>query len=72
MHQLAESLASYEAAYSCRPGVTLLQKQFVVVCNLQNIAKARSLWKRLPPAMRNQALGVCVRNGITAETLNTP
>jgi hypothetical protein len=70
--QLAESLASFEAAYACRPTPALLQKAFVVACNLRSAAKARSYWKRLSAALRTPALGTCVRNGITEETLNAP
>jgi len=71
--QLAESLASYEAAYACQPAATLLQKQFVVACNLQSEPKARSLWRRLPEAMRTPSLrSICERNGIPEATLSAP
>jgi hypothetical protein len=70
--QLAESLASYEAAYACRPEPAQLQKAFVVACNLRDLAKAKSYWKRLTPQLRSSALGVCVRNGIDEARLNAP
>ena len=70
--QLAESLTSYEAAYACRHEPAQLQKAFVVACNLRDLAKARSYWKRLTPQLRSSALGVCVRNGIDEATLSKP
>jgi hypothetical protein len=68
----AESLAFFEAPYTCKPSPSLLQRALVIACNLRNVAKARSYWKRLSLAMRTQAAGICVRNGITDETLNAP
>lgn len=70
--QLAESLASYEAAYACQPEPAQLQKAFVVVCNLRDLAKAKSYWKRLTPQLRSSALGVCIRNGLDETMLRTP
>jgi hypothetical protein len=70
--QLAESLASYQAAYACRPEPATLQKAFVVACNLRDLAKAKSYWKRLTPQLRSSALGVCVRNGVDEATLSKP
>jgi hypothetical protein len=69
---LADSLASYEAAYACQPEPAQLQKAFVVACNLRDQARARSYWKRLTPPLRSAALGVCVRNGIDDTKLNAP
>jgi hypothetical protein len=68
--RLAESLASYEAAYACRPAPTLNLKAFVIACNLRSLAKARSHWKQLSSALRASALGTCVRNGITEAMLD--
>ncbi len=70
--QLAEALASYEAAYACRREPSILQKAFVVVCNLRDLARAKSYWKWLSPQLRSAALGVCVRNGIDEAMLSTP
>jgi tetratricopeptide (TPR) repeat protein len=70
--RLAESLACYEAAYACRPEPAQLLKAFVVICNLRDLAKAKSYWKRLTPQLRSSALGVCIRNGIDEARLNTP
>jgi hypothetical protein len=70
--QLAEALASYEAAYACRREPAQLQKVFVVACNLRDLAKVKSYWKRLSPQLRSSALAVCVRNGIDEATLSTP
>jgi hypothetical protein len=71
-NHLTESLALFEAAYACKPTPALLQKAFVIACNLRDVAKARSYWKRLSPALRTQALSPCVRNAITEATLNAP
>ena len=72
VNQLAESLAFFEAAYTCKPSPSLLQRAFVIACNLRNVAKARSYWKRLSLAMRTQALSTCMRNDITETMLNAP
>ncbi len=71
-NHFAESLAFYEAAYACSPSPALSLKAFVVACNLRNVPKARSYWRRLAPEKRSQALVPCVRNGIIEETLNEP
>jgi serine/threonine protein kinase len=70
--QYAQSLATYEAAYACRPASVLLQKQLVVACNLHDLAKARALWRRLSPAFRGPALPVCVRAAISEAALSAP
>jgi hypothetical protein len=70
--QYAQSLASYEAAYACRPASVLLQKQLVVACNLHDLARARALWRRLSAAFRGPALPVCVRNDISEASLGAP
>jgi serine/threonine protein kinase len=70
--QYAAALASYEAAYACKPSPNWSEKAFVLACNLKNLAKAKLHWKRLPPAMKNRAVMICVRNGITEAKLNTP
>lgn len=71
-NQIAESLALYDAAYACRPALPLLQKAFVIACNLRDATKARSYWKRLPPALGTQALPTCAHNDITEAMLNAP
>lgn len=70
--RLAEALASYEAAYACRPAPDLLLKAFVVACNLRKTAKARLYWKRLSVESRTPALATCERNEITEAMLNAP
>ncbi|HWU86537.1 MAG TPA: hypothetical protein VN253_04655, partial [Kofleriaceae bacterium] len=70
--QNSQSLASWEAAYNCRQDPQFAQKAFIVACNLTNIPKAKLFWKRMSPALRQLALGVCVRNGITEDTLSAP
>lgn len=69
--QLAESLASYEAAYACQPAGTLLQKQLVVACNLHDEPRARSAWSRLSDSLRTSPiLAICIRNGLSEATLS--
>jgi len=70
--RFAEALASYEAAYACRPAPDLLLKSFVVACNLRKAAKARLYWKRLSVEIRTPALATCERNEITEAMLNAP
>ena len=71
-NRFAESLAAYEAAYACKPAPMLILKAFVVACNLRNVAKARSYWRRLPLEKRTLALVTCVRNDIPEKLLNAP
>jgi serine/threonine protein kinase len=71
-NQYATSLALYEAAYACKPTPPLLQKAFIVACNLRDLPKVKAYWKRLSAELRTQANGTCVRNGITVEMLNEP
>jgi hypothetical protein len=71
-NQLAESLALYDAAYACKPALPLLQKAFVIACNLHDETRARLYWKRLPPALGTQALPACARNDITEAMLTAP
>jgi len=69
----AESLASYVAAYACRPEPVFLQKAFIATCNLHDVTKARSYWKRLSPAQRTQTLiNTCARLGVTEAQLSAP
>jgi hypothetical protein len=70
--QLKESLVRYQAAYACKPAPALAQKAFLLACNLRDLAKARSFWKKMTPTLRTQALGSCVRNEITADMLDAP
>jgi len=69
---LPGSLASYDQALACEASPALAQKAFIVACNLNDAAKAKSYWKQLSPLLRQQAIGTCVRNGLTEELLNTP
>jgi hypothetical protein len=71
-NELTESLSLFDAAYACKPTAALLQKAFVIACNLRDAARARSYWKRLPPPLAAQALPTCVRNDITEATLTAP
>src|SRR5690606_28945555 len=70
--QLAASFMSYEAAYACNPAPARALKAFTIACNLRNVDRARVYWKQLAPRVRTQAVGTCVRNGITRATLNAP
>ena len=69
---LVPALAAYDAAIACRPDPGLIQKALVVACNLRNLAKAKSYWKRIAPSMRPPMLNICIRNGITEDDLNAP
>jgi hypothetical protein len=70
--QLAASLASYEAAQACSPAPPRAFRALTLACSLRNVTKARIYWKQLAPAVRNQAMGMCVRNGIAIPALNAP
>jgi hypothetical protein len=70
MSRLVEALASYEAAYACRPTPQWGQKRFIIACNLGDLAKARLYWRQLPAPMRWQAAPICARNQITEEMLD--
>lgn len=68
--QLAAALDAFEQAYACKPEAQYTEKAFIVACNLESVPKARSFWKRLTPMMRQRALMICVRNGISEEMLD--
>ncbi len=68
--QLARALDLFEKAYSCKPDPQYATKAFLAACNLGSVAKAGKQWRRMTPATRQQAMGVCVRNGITDDMLN--
>jgi hypothetical protein len=70
--QLAASLAAWEATYACKAESVYAEKVFIVACNLANVGKAKLYWKRMTPAMKTRARGICVRNGIDEDTLNAP
>jgi hypothetical protein len=66
----AEALASFEAAYACRPAAQLSEKAFVAACNVKSTPKAKLHWRQLPAYVQSRTLSICVRNGITEATLN--
>ncbi len=70
--RLTESIASFDEAIACRFDLRLVQQAFVIACNLHDKARARSYWKRMPPAARHKASQTCVRNGITEAVLDAP
>jgi len=70
--QLAESLASYEAAYACKPDARWAEKALIIACNLGDLAKAKIHWAQLPSLHRPRVLGICERNQITADALDAP
>jgi serine/threonine-protein kinase len=70
--QLAAAVASYEAAWNCKQDMAYAEKAFIIACNMPNVAKAKLNWKRMAPAMRQRALMICVRNGISDDVLNGP
>jgi len=69
---LAEAFASFEAAYACEPSPQLAEKAFIIACNLSDVAKAKSSWRRLPPKMRTRTAAICMRNGISEAMLSEP
>src|SRR6185295_6007101 len=60
--QDVDAFMSYEAAYACNPTPARAQKALTAACSLRNVARARSYWKQMAPAMRTQAVDTCVRN----------
>jgi hypothetical protein len=68
--QLAAALQSFEQAYACKADAAIAEKAFVVACNMVSAPKARLFWKRLSPALRQRAIAICVRNGITEDMLD--
>jgi eukaryotic-like serine/threonine-protein kinase len=70
--QLAATLTSYEAAWSCKQDPQYAEKAFITACNLANVSKARVHWKRMTPMMKQRASAICVRNGITQDMLDAP
>jgi ABC transport system ATP-binding/permease protein len=68
--QLAAGLASWEAAWNCKQDPNYAEKAFIIACNLPNQAKAKANWRRMNAAMKQRALMICVRNGISEEMLN--
>ncbi len=67
----AESLASYEAAYICRPDQLLLRGALVLACKLHNLPKARTYWKQLSQRLRSQVLTSCAGSDVTQVMLNS-
>ena len=70
--QLVAALASYESALACKPDPAYAEKAFIIACNLPQVEKAKPFWKQMPPLMRQRALAICCRNGITEEMLDAP
>jgi hypothetical protein len=70
--QYAAALTSFELAWSCKQDPLYAEKAFVIACNLPHAAKAKLFWKRMTVPMRQRAVMICVRNGITEDTLNAP
>jgi len=68
----AAALATYELAWACKPDPDYATKAFILACNVPNAAKAKLFWKRISPARRQQAIGICIRNGITEAQLTAP
>ena len=70
--QYIAALASFEMAWNCKQDPNYAEKAFVVACNIPNPGKAKLYWKRMSSPMRQRALMICVRNGITEDALNAP
>ncbi len=70
--QFAAAMDLFEKAWSCKPDPSHLLKAFAAACNLPLLPKAKLFWKRMSPSSRQTVIGVCVRNGISAEMLDSP
>ncbi|HWO21429.1 MAG TPA: FHA domain-containing protein [Kofleriaceae bacterium] len=68
--QALAALDAFDKAWACKPDPSIAEKAFIPACNLGNAAKAKLYWKRMSALMRQRAIGICVRNGISEETLN--
>jgi len=65
----AEALAKFEQAIRCQPSAQLYQLSFMAACNAKSVSKSQYYWSKLPIAHRDSLQQICLRNGITAETL---
>jgi hypothetical protein len=68
--QFAAALARYEAAYACKPELRYLRRVLVLACDLKDLKKARSIWRRIPVDLKQATIGECIRNGITEKQLD--
>lgn len=68
--QYAAAMDAFDKAWACKQDPLYAEKAFIPACNTNNVGKARVYWKRMSQAMRQRALMICVRNGISEEALN--
>jgi serine/threonine protein kinase len=68
----AAALATYEVAWACKQDPDYAVKAFILACHVPNVAKAKLFWRRVSPSRRSQAIGICLRNGITEAQLTAP
>jgi tetratricopeptide (TPR) repeat protein len=68
--QHAAALKLYEDALRCKSDVHALQLTFMEACNAEDVAKAQVYWKKLPTALQERTLQICVRNKITRKMLD--
>ena len=65
-----EALASYEAAYRCKPGdPTLLRYCLAAACKAKNLTKARTYWKKMTASARFSMESLCAGNGFYVKDL---
>jgi len=70
--QFGAAMDQFEKAWNCKQDPQYAEKAFIPACNLTNVAKAKLYWKRMSAALRQRAVTICIRNGITEDTLNGP
>jgi pSer/pThr/pTyr-binding forkhead associated (FHA) protein len=70
--QYAAALSNWEAAWNCKQDPNYAEKAFIIACNIPSPGKAKLFWKRMSAPMRQRALMICVRNGISEDALNAP
>jgi len=72
--QLVAAIATYEAAFACKPDPRFLRRAFVAACNLKvrDLKKVKAIWRRLSPDAQEATVDECTRNGITQAQLDAP
>jgi pSer/pThr/pTyr-binding forkhead associated (FHA) protein len=68
----SDALTAYDAAYRCKSDANTMKLVFASACRAGAVGKAKSLWKKMPQAMKDATLSFCVGAGITVEKLNEP
>ncbi|HSN30472.1 MAG TPA: PEGA domain-containing protein [Kofleriaceae bacterium] len=66
----AAALGGFEAAIACQPSTRVYELAFMAACNAKSVAKARQYWAKIPVATGQQLKQMCIRNGISEDTLD--